>query len=95
MITGAAYGVHSGLREQPGGLATLLGQYQRDYPAGSASPGGAATTMQIVLRRCRRIDVDYQIHVVDVDAARRKRCRSESLDGAVTEPIEGTRALRL
>ncbi|GAA1309991.1 hypothetical protein GCM10009647_032680 [Streptomyces sanglieri] len=51
--------------------------------------------MQIVLVVARRIDVDDQVQVVDVDAARRDVRRDQHRDLPVLEPVQGTGALRL
>ncbi|SPZ38697.1 Uncharacterised protein [Rhodococcus wratislaviensis] len=71
-IRGAADGGHldRGLAHEDGEVLALLGQHDRHDVAGAARACGATGTVQVCLVLGGRIDVDDQLHVVDVDAAR-------------------------
>ena len=62
-----------------------------------ASPGprGTAAAVQVVLRVGRRVDVDHQVEVVDVDAAGGHVGRDQRGDRAGPELVEDAGALRL
>ena len=61
-----------------------------DRPA-AAGPGGAAGAVQVVLRARRRVDVQHEADVVDVDAARGDISRDEHRHRAVAELVEHLR----
>ena len=50
-------------------LELLVPQHERDDDAGLAGPGGAARAVQVGLVVLRRVVVDDDVDVVDVDAA--------------------------
>src|SRR3954467_1274596 len=62
--------VELGLAEAALGLAHLVGQQQGDHDARGTGARGAAGAVQVGLVVCRRVVVQHQRDVVDVDAAR-------------------------
>ena len=72
-----------------------LGMHEGDDAAGLAGPGGTAATVQVVLVVGRRIDVDHQVEVVDVDAAGRDVRGHQHGDVPGLELLQGAGALGL
>ena len=62
---------YAGLRGQTVQLATLMRQREGDDGTQAARPGGTSGAVQILLRPTRRVSVQNQAHLVDVNAARR------------------------
>ena len=62
--------VDTRLAQQYLGVPALLGQHHGDDVAGVAGPRRAPGTMEVGLVLSRRVDVDNQLDLVDVDAAR-------------------------
>ena len=57
------------LRSSAVGVAALLGQHDGDDVTGAAGAGGAPGAVQVGLVLGGRVDVDDQLHVVDVHTA--------------------------
>ncbi len=84
-----------GVRHQPGHLAALVGQDERDDAAGLPGARRTAAAVQVVLVVARRVDVDDEVQVVDVDAPGGDVRGDEDRDVAGLEPLQGPGALRL
>ncbi len=80
---------------QPGHVALLVGQHERDDTAGLPGARGAAAAVEVVLVVGGRVHVDDQVQIVDVDAPRRHVRRDERGDLAVLELVQRPVALRL
>jgi hypothetical protein len=89
-------GVDLGLLVHPRDVARLLWLDQRDDRAGHAGARRTAGAVQVVLVVGGRVEVDHQVDVVDVDAARRDVGRDEHPRRAGGEAVERalTRVLR-
>ena len=61
---------YAGLSGQPAQLAPLMRQDQSDDHAGTAGAGRPTGAVQVFLRPARRVDLEHQADLVDVDAAR-------------------------
>ena len=61
----------TGSAQQCVGVSTLIGQDHGNDVAGVSGPRGAPRTMEVGLVLGGRIDVDHQLDIVDVHAARR------------------------
>src|SRR5690606_3779431 len=88
-------GLHAGLLEQPLDLAALVRQRQGDHDAVLAGAGGAPGPVQVVLVVRRRVDLEDQRDVVDVDAAGRHVGRDEHRQLARLEGVQHPGALGL
>jgi hypothetical protein len=67
---GQHHGSYACLHGQTAKFTTLVRQREGDDAARPARTGGTPRAMQILLRPGRRVSVENQAHVVDVDAAR-------------------------
>ncbi|CAM5457688.1 hypothetical protein SBADM41S_08996 [Streptomyces badius] len=80
---------------EAGHVATLAGCDQGDDAAGLPGASGTPAAMEVVLVVRRRVDVDDEVEVVDVDAACRDVRRDEDGDMPGLELREGAGAMRL
>ena len=87
--------VDLGRAEPALGLAHLVGQQQRDDDTGGAGAGGAARAVQVGLGVRRRVVVQDQRDVVDVDAARGDVRGDEHRRAGVGELLQRALARRL
>ena len=71
-------------------VRTLLRQDQRDDVAVVAGAGGAPGAVQVGLVLGRRVDVDDEVDVVDMDASGRDVGRHHDADLAVGERLQAT-----
>lgn len=62
-------GIDMGHTEHPLGVTPLIGQDHGDHVAGPAGPGRAPGTVQEGLGVRRRIHLDHQVHITDIDAS--------------------------
>jgi hypothetical protein len=87
---------YAGLGGQTLQVATLMGQRERDDGTSAARPGGTSGAVQILLGPARRVSVEDQTHLVNMDAARRDIGGHKYAQRTVLEGRQnpGTRALR-
>ena len=87
--------VDLGALEHLGHLATTLTRDERHDGARATGAAGAAGAVQVGLVLVRRVGLDHQIDVVDVDAAGCDIRRHEHVDATARELLEVARALGL
>src|SRR5690348_5153160 len=79
---------------EAGHVAALVRGDQGDDAAGLTGTGGTATAVEVVLVVGRRVDVDNELEVADVDAAGRDVGRDQHADMPGLELRHGAGALR-
>src|SRR5690606_25794864 len=70
-VGGQRLGPDAGLPGQPVDLAALVRQHQGDHGPAATRTGGPAGAVQVLLGPGRRVDLEHQPDLVDVDAAGR------------------------